>query len=327
MPGDEPPQATMEPRKKRAKIVSACSECRRKKTKCNGEQPCRNCQKSSVPCVYPSATQNDDRRNAPSKAALEAIEHRLKTIEDMLRTILQSQLSVADLDPTAVNNFLNRDNHTTTSASQSPSPRPVHYPPPHHSPPLSHPGTPLLHHHNTTQQQQQQQIQQQSTPQRQAPPPSSSSSSSSSHHLPSQQQQQQQTSATSSSSSHHHPHSHHHHPQQQASPPRPSSAGPQSPPLQRPMPTAPPPHDYRLPSIHNLSAPSSAYPRLIDSSHHHEPSSQPPLQNKQQQQPQQQHDLPPVGFHAYYASSSPSYPDDRSDPEDFSLHNIKKRKR
>ncbi|ORX50571.1 hypothetical protein DM01DRAFT_241974, partial [Hesseltinella vesiculosa] len=75
-----------EPRQKRAKIVSACSECRRKKTKCNGEQPCRNCLKSSAQCIYPTS-HNDDRRNGPSKQALEAIEDRLKVIEDMLRTI------------------------------------------------------------------------------------------------------------------------------------------------------------------------------------------------------------------------------------------------
>ncbi|KAI7849668.1 hypothetical protein BDC45DRAFT_421745, partial [Circinella umbellata] len=76
-----------QPRKKRAKIVSACGECRRKKTKCNGEQPCRSCEKSGVPCIYPSATQSqgDDKRTTLSKAALDAIEERLKTIEDMLR--------------------------------------------------------------------------------------------------------------------------------------------------------------------------------------------------------------------------------------------------
>ncbi|KAL0084498.1 hypothetical protein F4703DRAFT_1719858, partial [Phycomyces blakesleeanus] len=78
-----------EQRKKRAKIVSACSECRRKKTKCNGELPCRNCLKSQVSCIYPS--HSDDKRNTPSKVALEAIEDRLKAIEDMLKIILQSQ--------------------------------------------------------------------------------------------------------------------------------------------------------------------------------------------------------------------------------------------
>ncbi|KAI8384167.1 hypothetical protein BD560DRAFT_385190 [Blakeslea trispora] len=91
MPDDN--KTTMEPRKKRVKILSACGECRRKKTKCNGEQPCRSCQKSNAECIYPTAAQMDDRKNhyntGPSRAALEAIEDRLKTIEDMLRMILQ----------------------------------------------------------------------------------------------------------------------------------------------------------------------------------------------------------------------------------------------
>ncbi|KAI9280344.1 hypothetical protein BC943DRAFT_265943, partial [Umbelopsis sp. AD052] len=80
---------TGDTRRKRAKIVSACSECRRKKTKCNGEIPCKNCAKSGVRCEYPTLN-NEDRRNAPTKAAVEAIEDRLKTIEGMLRTILES---------------------------------------------------------------------------------------------------------------------------------------------------------------------------------------------------------------------------------------------
>ncbi|KAI8328056.1 hypothetical protein BC941DRAFT_445741 [Chlamydoabsidia padenii] len=113
MPADNQQQQP-ETRQKRAKIVSACSECRRKKTKCNGEQPCRNCQKSSVACVYP-ASHTDDKRNGPSKAALEAIEERLKAIEDMLKTIVQSQL---DLDPVAVNKFL----------GEAPSSPPCSYP-------------------------------------------------------------------------------------------------------------------------------------------------------------------------------------------------------
>ncbi|KAI9347913.1 hypothetical protein BD770DRAFT_395583, partial [Pilaira anomala] len=124
MPIDE---QTTEPRRKRAKIVSACGECRRKKTKCNGEHPCRNCEKSGVPCVYPSSSSNDDKRNAPSKAALEAIEERLKTIEDMLRTIIKSQnMPAVDMDP-VVNSFLNRDNKSSASSSVvscSPQPQP-----------------------------------------------------------------------------------------------------------------------------------------------------------------------------------------------------------
>ncbi|SAL99856.1 hypothetical protein [Absidia glauca] len=90
MATDEP-QVNGEPRKKRAKIVSACGECRRRKTKCNGELPCRSCYKADVPCVYPIISHAEDKRNNISKAALEAIEDRLKGIENMLHAILRSQ--------------------------------------------------------------------------------------------------------------------------------------------------------------------------------------------------------------------------------------------
>ena len=39
-------------RRKRLKVVSACGECRRKKTKCNGEKPCAGCLKARVECKY-----------------------------------------------------------------------------------------------------------------------------------------------------------------------------------------------------------------------------------------------------------------------------------
>ncbi|KAI9265054.1 hypothetical protein BDA99DRAFT_507559 [Phascolomyces articulosus] len=39
-------------RRKRLKVVSACGECRRKKTKCNGEKPCTGCIRAKVECKY-----------------------------------------------------------------------------------------------------------------------------------------------------------------------------------------------------------------------------------------------------------------------------------
>ncbi|KAI8359970.1 hypothetical protein BD560DRAFT_405065 [Blakeslea trispora] len=118
-----PEEKVTEPRRKRAKIVSACGECRRKKTKCNGEQPCRNCEKSGAPCIYPSANVTDDRRNAPSKQALEAIEERLKTIEDMLRTIIKTQQLTAAEEP-LISHFLSRDSVQSSSSSVSSPPPP-----------------------------------------------------------------------------------------------------------------------------------------------------------------------------------------------------------
>ncbi|KAI8078731.1 uncharacterized protein BX664DRAFT_342576 [Halteromyces radiatus] len=105
------------PRKKRVKIVSACGECRRRKTKCNGELPCRSCHKADVPCVYPAVSHAEDKRNHISKAALEAIEDRLKAIEDMLHTILRSQSFVAELPAAAVSQFLNNKESPSSSLS------------------------------------------------------------------------------------------------------------------------------------------------------------------------------------------------------------------
>ncbi|SAM05570.1 hypothetical protein [Absidia glauca] len=39
-------------RRKRLKVPSACAECRRRKTKCDGAQPCASCIKAKVDCRY-----------------------------------------------------------------------------------------------------------------------------------------------------------------------------------------------------------------------------------------------------------------------------------
>ncbi|KAI7874539.1 hypothetical protein K492DRAFT_174359 [Lichtheimia hyalospora FSU 10163] len=237
MPGDDhheqqhtPPSTTLahqtidphhqqqQPRKKRAKIVSACGECRRKKTKCNGEQPCRSCEKSGVACVYPSATQHhgDDKRSHFNKAALESIEERLKTIEDMLRMILQSsQHSPPDLDPAMVHQFLNNTTNTggvvVASAPTATS----------------------------------------ATTQR----PSSSSSNSSTSSPPNSLQQHSIRQPSSPPSSIQHPHHsyphHQQHPSSSHAPPPPLAPSQQQQRISE--------YDVRLPSIHNLSAPTSGY--------------------------------------------------------------------
>ncbi|KAI8096273.1 uncharacterized protein BX664DRAFT_323523 [Halteromyces radiatus] len=44
-------------RRKRLKVVIACTECRRRKTKCDGNEPCASCTKAKVECTYvPSKT-------------------------------------------------------------------------------------------------------------------------------------------------------------------------------------------------------------------------------------------------------------------------------
>ncbi|KAI8335705.1 hypothetical protein BC941DRAFT_514563 [Chlamydoabsidia padenii] len=54
-------------RRKRLKVVRACSECRRKKTKCDNEQPCAPCVKSYSNCQYTMATIAPQQRHPTSK--------------------------------------------------------------------------------------------------------------------------------------------------------------------------------------------------------------------------------------------------------------------
>ncbi|KAI7880700.1 hypothetical protein K492DRAFT_177677 [Lichtheimia hyalospora FSU 10163] len=56
-------------RRKRLKVVSACLECRRKKTKCNGETPCAGCIKAKVDCKYVSTLQQQHVSRSRSTAA------------------------------------------------------------------------------------------------------------------------------------------------------------------------------------------------------------------------------------------------------------------
>ncbi|KAG0168774.1 hypothetical protein DFQ28_005635 [Apophysomyces sp. BC1034] len=115
-------------RRKRLKVVSACGECRRKKTKCDGQVRCQGCIKANVECKYtlsskgsshissqptelshgstsPSTTTGiastagggggngggGSKMPKPSPGcSVEAIEERLSVIEDILRALLDS---------------------------------------------------------------------------------------------------------------------------------------------------------------------------------------------------------------------------------------------
>ncbi|KAI9303185.1 hypothetical protein BJ944DRAFT_183791 [Cunninghamella echinulata] len=116
-----------EPQKRRRlKVVRACRECRRKKTKCDGEKRCSACIKSHTDCQYITSKQvssdhtletigtttiltstrhnhqyhqhqqkeqKESSRKQPVSIAVtvHSIEKRLTTIEDQLRYIFQKQ--------------------------------------------------------------------------------------------------------------------------------------------------------------------------------------------------------------------------------------------
>lgn len=113
---DDSKTATM--RRKRLKVVSACGECRRKKTKCDGERPCSGCTKARVDCQYtissttastaaarakphqesPTATSPYHPQPVHSRSHIRSIEERLSVIENILRVMLTSQTPLSQED-------------------------------------------------------------------------------------------------------------------------------------------------------------------------------------------------------------------------------------
>ncbi|CAO3589180.1 unnamed protein product [Absidia cylindrospora] len=69
---------------KRAKASVACHECRKRKVKCEGIQPCLRCRKSNFRCIFP---QQQSSKRGPPKQYIEILEARLQLMEKALRTI------------------------------------------------------------------------------------------------------------------------------------------------------------------------------------------------------------------------------------------------
>ncbi|KIW15996.1 hypothetical protein PV08_06047 [Exophiala spinifera] len=73
------------PMQKRRRVTRACDECRRKKIKCDGKQPCTHCTVYSYECTY---DQPSNRRRNPAPQYIEALEQRLQKTEAILRSVL-----------------------------------------------------------------------------------------------------------------------------------------------------------------------------------------------------------------------------------------------
>lgn len=86
----QPSQISM-PMQKRRRVTRACDECRRKKIKCDGKQPCTHCTVYSYECTY---DQPSNRRRNPAPQYVEALENRLQRAEALLRNVLPT----VDLD-------------------------------------------------------------------------------------------------------------------------------------------------------------------------------------------------------------------------------------
>ncbi|KAM0275901.1 hypothetical protein ACHAQH_007288 [Verticillium albo-atrum] len=98
---------TSVPVQKRRRVTRACDECRRKKIKCDGKQPCTHCSVYSYDCTYDKPS---NRRRNPAPQYIEALESRLQRAEALLHKFMpDADLSDPNLDPTVQQEFRSRE--------------------------------------------------------------------------------------------------------------------------------------------------------------------------------------------------------------------------
>ncbi|KID75097.1 Activator of stress response 1 [Metarhizium brunneum] len=101
------PNAPSQPIQKRRRVTRACDECRRKKIKCDGKQPCTHCSVYSYECTYDKPS---NRRRNPAPQYIEALESRLQRAETLLRKFMPDvDLADPNLDPAIQQEFHNRE--------------------------------------------------------------------------------------------------------------------------------------------------------------------------------------------------------------------------
>ncbi|KAI1261194.1 hypothetical protein F5Y18DRAFT_211458 [Xylariaceae sp. FL1019] len=105
-PGSSRP-ASSAPLQKRRRVTRACDECRRKKIKCDGKQPCTHCQVYSYECTYDKPS---NRRRNPAPQYIEALENKLSRAEALLRKFMPDvDLNDPELDPSVQQEFRMRE--------------------------------------------------------------------------------------------------------------------------------------------------------------------------------------------------------------------------
>ncbi|OTA88266.1 hypothetical protein M434DRAFT_15087 [Hypoxylon sp. CO27-5] len=87
------------PPRKRSKVSRACDECRRKKVKCdavseNGEEPCSNCRRSVIRCLFSRIPQ----KRGPSKGYIKELADRIHHIEGKLASEGGNVDNLPDID-------------------------------------------------------------------------------------------------------------------------------------------------------------------------------------------------------------------------------------
>ncbi|KAF2197368.1 hypothetical protein GQ43DRAFT_209497 [Delitschia confertaspora ATCC 74209] len=92
------------PMQKRRRVTRACDECRRKKIKCDGKQPCTHCTVYSYECTY---DQPSNRRRNAAPQYIEALETQLKRAKALLHIVFPNlDLSDPSIDSHLQNGIL-----------------------------------------------------------------------------------------------------------------------------------------------------------------------------------------------------------------------------
>ncbi|XP_014560655.1 hypothetical protein COCVIDRAFT_34294 [Bipolaris victoriae FI3] len=133
---DQPPKP--QPQKRR-RVTRACDECRRKKIKCDGKQPCTHCTVYSYGITY---DQPSNRRRNATPQYIEALESQLKRAKALLQVVLPT----VDLNDPAIDAHL--QNGLLPQLPQA-APRlpvmPMESRAPHHHVPLQNEDVPDSH--------------------------------------------------------------------------------------------------------------------------------------------------------------------------------------
>ncbi|KAL1922918.1 uncharacterized protein VTP21DRAFT_9294, partial [Calcarisporiella thermophila] len=79
------PLSASTPANRRLSSGSACETCRRRKTKCDGNQPCSFCAANNIECI----NRAEKKRAAPAHADVESLEKRVKQLEGLVAMLLQ----------------------------------------------------------------------------------------------------------------------------------------------------------------------------------------------------------------------------------------------
>ncbi|EPB86924.1 hypothetical protein HMPREF1544_06247 [Mucor circinelloides 1006PhL] len=111
-------------RRKRLKVVSACGECRRKKTKCNGEQPCAGCLKAHVECKYVNSQKSSasaTNTTASTAAAAAIVNAPVPTTKAAGTVKSQKMIHSPSIETTHEHTMLNSAPPLTPATSTAPS--------------------------------------------------------------------------------------------------------------------------------------------------------------------------------------------------------------